>query len=86
MGILGPTYCYEELGMKCVVINLTLWIMNLGVLSLKSYPLAKWESMKISVLFHSCVHLTLPFWIKRIPENFSSFAGKFTLCTTMTEN
>ena len=39
--------------------------------NLKFYhTLAKWQSMKISVLFHSCAHLTLPFWIKRIPENF----------------
>ena len=60
MGILGPTYGYEELGMKCAVINLTLWIMNLGVLSLKCYLLAKWQSMEISVLFHKCVHLIVP--------------------------
>ena len=53
---------------------------------LKSYPLAKWELMKISVLFHSFAHLTLPLWIKRIPENFSSFPGKFTLYTKKAKN
>ena len=51
---------------------------------LKSYPLAKKRSMEISVLFHSCAHLTLPFWIKIIPENFSSFPGKFALYTKIT--
>ena len=53
---------------------------------LKSYPLAKRQSMIISVLFDSCAHLTLPFWIKEIPENSSSFPGKFTLCTKIAKN
>ena len=53
---------------------------------LKSYPLAKWQSVEISVLFHSFAHLTLPLWIKRIPENFSSFPGKFTLYTKKDKN
>ena len=54
--------------------------------TLKSYTLARWQVMEISVLFHSCVHLTLPFWIKRIPENFSSFPGNFALGTKMVKN
>ena len=40
---------------------------------LRSYNLAKWQSIEISILFHTCVHLTLPFLIERIPENFSGF-------------
>ena len=53
---------------------------------LKSDPLIKWQSMKISVLFHSFAHLALPFWVKRIPENFSTFPGKFTLCEKRVKN
>ena len=53
---------------------------------LNSYPLAKWQSMEISILFHKCVYLTPPFWLKRFPENISSFPGKFTLCTKMAKN
>ena len=53
---------------------------------LKSYPLAKWKSMEISVLFHKCIHITLPFWLKRITDNFSSFQRKFTLHTKMAKN
>ena len=53
---------------------------------LKSYPLAKWPSMEISVLFHSFAYLTLPFRIKRIPVHFSSFPGKFTLYTKKDKN
>ena len=48
---------------------------------LNFYRLAKWQSMEILVLFHKCVYLTLPFWLKRFPENISSFLGKFTLYT-----
>ena len=44
---------------------------------LKSYPQVKWPSIGISVLFHNCVYLTLPSWLKRIPVHFSSFPGKF---------
>ena len=53
---------------------------------LKSYPLAKRQSTKISVLFHSFAHLTLPLWMKIIPENFSSFPGKLTLCAKIAKN
>ena len=52
----------------------------------KSYPLAKWPSMEMSVLFHQFVHFILLSWLKRIPVNFSSFPGKFTLCAKMAEN
>ena len=53
---------------------------------LKSYPLAKWKSMGIPVLSHSCVHLTTPFWLKISPEKLSSFPRKFTLCAKMAKN
>ena len=49
----------------------------------KSCLLAKRRLMKISVPIHQCVHLTLPFWLQRIPEIFYSFPGKFTLCAKM---
>ena len=45
-----------------------------------------WQSMGISVLFHTCVYQILPFWLKRSFENSSSVRGKFTLCATLTEN
>ena len=48
--------------------------------------MAKLQSVEISTLFHTCVHLTQSFWFKRFAENFSSFPGKFTLCTNLAHN
>ena len=55
------------------------WPKNEFGENLKCYPLVRRPLIEISILFNTCVHSTLPFWQKRIPENFSSFPGKVTL-------
>ena len=47
---------------------------------LKSYPLAMWQSMVVSVLFHSCLYQTLQILAVKIFYSSSSSPGKFTLC------
>ena len=53
---------------------------------LKSSPMAMWQSMEISGLFHTCGHKTLPFWLKELMNISPIFQDKLTFVQNWPKN